>query len=127
VNVVDSSGWLEYLGDGPDAAFFAQTLQEVDELLVPTLTIQEVVRAIFDTGGEGDALQTAAAMQQGLVVELDTTLALEAGRISMLQAVGRESSVVLATARRFGAEVWTLSSELRDVRGVRYRARADLW
>ena len=127
MNVVDSSGWLEYLGDGPDAAFFAQTLQEVDDLIVPTLTIQEVVRAIFDNVGEGGALQTAAAMQQGLVVELDTTLALEAGRLSRLHEVGRESAVVLATARRFGAEVWTLTPELRDVDGVRYRARDGLW
>ena len=127
MNVVDASGWLEYLGDGPDAAFFAQTLQEVEDLLVPTLTIQEVAGVVFKKGSEGDALQTAAAMQQGTVVELDTALALEAGRLSRVHALSRESAVVLATARRYGAEVWTLRSDLRGVDGVRYRARGGRW
>lgn len=124
MNVVDSSGWLEYFADGPDAAFFAPTIQEVDRLVVPTLTLQEVFRVVFGARSEGDALQTVAAMQQGTIVPLDIPLALEAGRLSRMHSLSRESAVVLATARRHGADVWTQSAELRDLDKVHYRMRS---
>lgn len=123
MNVVDASGWLEYFADGPDAAFIAQTLQETDRLVVPVVTILEVFERICRRHGEGEALQAAAAMQQGAVVPLDTSLALEAGRLAVEHRVSPVVGAVLAAAARYDARVWTLDENLRQIPGVHYRAR----
>ena len=68
MNVVDSSGWLEYFAGGPNADFFAPALEAVDDLVVPTVSIYEVFKRVLQQRGEGDALQAAALMQQGDVV-----------------------------------------------------------
>ena len=122
MNVVDASGWLEYFADGPDAAFFAQVLQETESLLVPTVTILEVFRSICRSHGEGPALQAAAAMQQGTVVPLDTPAALEAGRLAVSHGVPPSAGVALAVAERHSATVWTMDERVRHAPGVRYRA-----
>lgn len=124
MNVVDASGWLEYFADGPDAAFVAQTLQETERLIVPTVTILEVFGAVFRTHGESGALQAAAAMQQGRVASLDPTAALEAGRMAVRHDVPTVPSAVLAAARRHGATVWTLDERLRGIEGVKFHARS---
>jgi len=123
VNVVDASGWLEYFADGPDAAFIAQTLQETESLVVPVITILEVFERVCREHGEGEALQAAAAMQQGVVVPLDTSLALEAGRLAVEHRVSPASGAVLAAAARYDARVWTLDEGLKQVPGIRYRTR----
>ena len=125
MNVVDASGWLEYFADGPDAAFIAQTLQETDRLVVPVVTILEVFERICRLHGEGEALQAAAAMQQGTVVPLDTSLALEAGRLAVEHRVSPAVGAVLAAAERYDARVWTLDEGLRHVPGIRYRAQTS--
>ncbi|MDH3735376.1 MAG: type II toxin-antitoxin system VapC family toxin [Gemmatimonadota bacterium] len=121
MNVVDASGWLEYFSDGPDAAFVAQVLQETDSLIVPTVTILEVFGSVCRSHGEGAALQAAAAMQQGTVVNLDTAGALDAGRLSVMYGVSTSAGAVLAAAERHGATVWTLDESVRQVPGVRFR------
>jgi hypothetical protein len=35
VNVVDSSAWLEYFADGPNADHFAPAIEAIDALVVP--------------------------------------------------------------------------------------------
>ena len=44
MNVVDSSGWLEYFADGPNAAFFAPPIKDLEHLIVPTISILEVFK-----------------------------------------------------------------------------------
>jgi len=126
MNVVDASGWIEYFTDGPDAAFVAQTLQETDRLLVPTITILEVFGYVCEMHGEGAALQAVAAMQQGQVIELDTPGALEAGRQAVEHGVSPAVGALLAVARRHSAMLWSLDERMRHVAGVRYRARSGL-
>jgi predicted nucleic acid-binding protein len=69
MNVVDSSAWLEYFANGPNASFFAAAIEQTDELVVPSLTIYEVFKRVFQQRAEGDALRAVAVMQQGRVVD----------------------------------------------------------
>ena len=123
MNVVDSSAWLEYFADGPNAAFFAAAIEQTKKLLVPALTIYEVFKRVLQQREEGDALRAVAVMQQGSVVDLDARLALSAARVSVETRMPMADSVVLATARLHDATLWTQDADFEGLPGVRYRPR----
>ncbi len=120
MNLVDSSGWLEYFADGPNADFFARPIQDSGQLVVPTLSIFEVFKRILQQRGEGDALQAVAVMQQASVIELTASLALESARLSLETHLPMADSIILATARASGAVLWTQDADFKDMEGVRY-------
>lgn len=120
MNVVDSSGWLEWFADGPGARHFARPLADVDALVVPSISVFEVFRATLRQRGESDALQAAAQMRQGRVVPLDDALAMEAARLSVALRLPMADSVILATARRFDAVLWTQDADFAAIEGVRW-------
>ena len=114
--VVDSSGWLEYFTDGKSAAFFAPAIEKSDRLLVPVITIYEVFKKVLRKRGENDALQVASMMQIGLVVDLDSSLAMDAARYPLPLA----DSLIYATVLRFGATLWTQDEHFKGLAHVRY-------
>jgi len=122
MNVVDSSGWLEYLADGPNAGFFAKAIESSHDLVVPTLSLYEVFKHILQQRGEGDALRVAAVMHQGLVVDLSAALALQAARVSLELRLPLADSIMLSTARAYDATFWTQDADFEHVAGVRYVA-----
>jgi toxin FitB len=100
MNVVDSSAWLEYLADGPNAAIFAKPIEATRSLIVPTLSIFEVFKRVCQQRNEDEALRAVAVMEQGRVVDLDRATALEAARLSIQHAIAMADSIMLATAQR---------------------------
>lgn len=121
MNVVDSSGWLEYFADGPNAKFFAPPLQASSDLLVPTLSLYEVFKRVFEQRGEDAALAAVALMQQGgAVVDLTQSIALAAARLSLELKVPMADSVMLATALEKGALFRTQDADFQNVPGVKY-------
>ena len=120
MNVVDSSGWLEYFAGGPNADFFSEPIQDMDRLVVPTLTLFEVFRCIAQQRGEGPDLQAIAAMQQGTPVELSAALTIDSARLSVELKIPMAHSVILATARAHGAILWTQVSDFVGLAGVNY-------
>ena len=121
MNVVDSSGWLEYFAGGRNAAFFAPAIENESELVVPTLSLYEVFKRILQQRTVGDALQAVAVMQQGAVVDLDASLALAAARLSVDLRLPMADSVILATARSHAAILWTQDADFKGIPGVEYR------
>jgi toxin FitB len=120
VNVVDSSGWLEYLADGPNADFFAPALVEVGALIVPTVAILEVGKVVHRQRGEQVAIHTMALMEQGTVVDLNAELARSAVALAIAHRLPLADSIILATARALNAEVWTQDSDFKGLPGVQY-------
>lgn len=123
MNVVDSSGWLEYFADGPNADFFSEAIQTTDELVVPTISIYEVFKRVRQQRGEDEALTAVALMQQGSIVELTTSIALEAARTSLSLRIPMADSMILASARSVDANLWTQDSDFESIEGVRYVAK----
>jgi len=123
MNIVDSSGWLEYFANGPNASFFATPIERIDELLVPSLTLYEVFKRVLQQRDEGKALEAVAVMQQGVVVDLDARLALSAARMSHESKLPMADSVILATAHANGATVWTQDADFKGLPEVQYRKR----
>lgn len=123
MNVVDSSGWLEYFADGPNAAFFAPAIEATRELLVPTLSLYEVFKRVLQQRGEGEALQAVALMQQGQIVELTAPLALAAAKASIEHRLPMADSIMLATAQAHSAILWTQDADFERIAGVKYVAK----
>jgi predicted nucleic acid-binding protein len=122
VNLVDSSGWIEYLSGGGNASFFRKPIEGDDPLLVPTLSLFEVYRHMLRHVGREEALNVVAAMRGGVVVDLDDRLALEAAELGVEARLSLADSILLATARSYGADFWTQDSDFEGLEGVRYRA-----
>ena len=123
MNVVDSGAWLEYFADGPNASFFAKPIEETPELLVPTLSLFEVFKRVLQQRDENAALHVVAVMQQATVVDLEAVTAVNAARISAELKLPLADSVILATARQYGAELWTQDADFNGIEGVQYRKR----
>ena len=122
MNVVDSSGWLEYFGNGANADFFAVPLADTDALIVPAISIFEVFQRVLAQRDEAAALQAAALMQQGRVVPLDEALAMVAAKLSHDRRLPMADSIILTTARQFDATLWTQDADFDGMPGVRYQA-----
>ncbi len=119
-NLVDSSGWLEYFADTPNAKFFAPAIEATDKLIVPTISIYEVFKRVMQQRGEDDALQAAALMEQARVINLDDSIALHAAKISLDLKLPMADSIILATARTQHAVLWTQDEDFKSIPGVRF-------
>lgn len=119
-NVVDSSGWLEYLAETPNADIFAQAIEDPEHLIVPALSVLEVFKWVLRERGEDAALQAAALMQQGHVVELDVALAVRAAKLGIEHKLPLADSVIFATAQAFGAVLWTQDADFPDLPEVNF-------
>jgi predicted nucleic acid-binding protein len=124
VNLVDSSAWLEYFADGPNAPFFAPAIEDRTRLLVPSIVVLEVFKRLLQQRGENVATQAAALLLQGRMVDLDPSLALSAARLGLDHRLPLADSVILATASRERATIWTQDADFEGIDGVRFRARA---
>jgi predicted nucleic acid-binding protein len=116
VNVVDSSAWLEYFSDSPCAKHFAGPIEQTDQLLVPVICLYEVFKKLRREVNEDAAFQAVAYMRQGKVIEVDESLALEAATLGLPMA----DSLILATARKYDATVWTQDADFEGLANVNY-------
>ena len=120
MNVVDSSGWIEYFAGGPNVGYFREPIEDAPALLVPSLGLFEVYRHMVRHRGREEALSVVAAMRKGAVIDLDDRLALDAAELSIDTRLPLADSVMLATARSRGAELWTQDSDFEGLEDVRY-------
>ena len=123
LNLVDSSGWIEYFTDGPNGGIFADPLSDASRLVVPTVSLYEVFRVVLRQRGEDDALRVAALMGRGREIPLSSALALEAARLAHEGRLAMADGIILATARLTGATLWTQDVDFEGMRHVRYFPR----
>ena len=123
MNIVDSSGWLAYFADEPNAQHFLIPLKDASSLIVPTITLFEVLKVVLRESGEDEALQAVAAMQRGRIVDLDAKLAMTASRLSLEHHLPMADSIILATAQEYKAVIWTQDSDFKNIDRVKYLAK----
>jgi toxin FitB len=120
MNVVDSSGWLEYLADGTNASFFAPSILDGTQLLVPSICVYEVFKKVLQQRDEAAAVQAIIDMSHGRLIELERSIAISAARLSHQHKVPMADSIIYATAQAYGATLWTQDGHLKDLPRVKY-------
>ena len=120
MNIVDSSGWLAYFADEPNAKHFISPLKDTDSLVIPTITLYEVFKVVLRESSENDAIQATAAMQKGTVVDLTVPLAIDASKLSLEKGLPMADSIILATAKAYDAILWTQYADFKNMPGVKY-------
>ena len=120
MNVVDSSGWLEYFADGKNADFFCAAIEDTENLIVPVISLYEVFKRVTQQIDESQALQAVALMQQSKCVDLNPALAIYAGKLSIQHKLPMADSIILATAYNFQATLWTQDKDFEGIPGVNY-------
>jgi len=121
MNLVDTSGWIEYFFAGPNASHFAGPIEKTKDLVVPVICLYEVFKRIHQVADEARALQAVAQMKQGRVVPLTEEIALKAALISLRHKLPMADSIVYATGQTECAIVWTQDDDFQGLPGVDYR------
>jgi len=121
MNLVDTSGWIEFFFEGPSAAFFAAPIEKVETLLIPTVCLYEVFKKVNQAADEARALQAVAQMKQGRVVAVDEAVALNAALMSLKHKLPMADSFIYATARIYGATLWTQEDHFKGLPQVNYK------
>ena len=120
MNIVDSSGWLEYFAGGPNSANFSLPLKDAASLIVPVITIYEVFKVVLREAGEDEALQSVAAMLKGKIIELTLNLSMSAAKISMQYNLPMADSIIFATAKKHQCDIWTQDAHFESLPRVKY-------
>lgn len=123
MNIVDSSGWLEYFTKGRNADFFIPPIQDQEHLIVPTICIYEVLKRLLVERDEDAALLAVGLMSHGREVELDRNIAIEAAQISRELKLAMADSVILATTRVHNAALWTQDEHFAGMPEAHYIAK----
>jgi predicted nucleic acid-binding protein len=124
MNVVDSSAWLSYFAGDENASVFAKPIEDIDLLLVPSITITEVFKNILRQRDEESALIAVAHMKQGEVISLDSELAIEAAGYGITHKLPLADSIIFATATKYKAKLWTQDSDFEGLPNVKYCAKS---
>ena len=120
MNVVDTSGWLEYFEGGQNAKEFFIPLNEIKKLVVPTICIYEISKIILRESDENHLLQALAAIQKGEIVALSPSISTAAAKVSLRYKLPMADSIIYATAKQFNATVWTQDIDFKNLPYVNY-------
>ena len=123
MNLVDSSGWIELFTEGSNAERFSEPIDNIGDVVVPTICLTEVFKFVLREDTEANALQAVAAMHQGEVVDLDPSLALLAAKLGVEHSLPLADSIIYATAQSVGATVWTQDADFEGLPDVTFIAK----
>jgi predicted nucleic acid-binding protein len=123
MNLVDSSGWIEYIADDTNADFFEPPIIDSETLLVPTICLYEVFKRVLQELGEERGLDAMGIMSLGTIIDLDRQIAIHAAQISTELKLAMADSIILATARAYDATLWTQDEHFKAIEGVKYKQK----
>jgi toxin FitB len=120
MNIVDSSAWLEYFANEKNAEIFEPIITTLDKLLVPTITLYEIFKKVLQQRDETQAIKAIAIMQQGIIIELTNSIAINAAKMSIEYKLPMADSIILTTARQYKAILWTQDKDFENIEGVKF-------
>ncbi len=123
MNVVDSSGWLEYLRDTDRADLFAEPIEQRDTLLVPVIALYEVHRVLSRKVSPDAVAQCLNVMRLGRVLEITDHRAVAAANVARQHKLAMADAMMYSLALELGATFWTQDVDYQGLPGVNYFAK----
>ena len=123
MNLVDTSGWIEYFFEGRNASYFVEPIEDTSKLIVPVVCLYEVFKKINIVADEANALQAIAQMKQGQLIVLSEEIALKAALISIKHKLPMADSLIYATGFLEGAVIWTQDVDFQGLQGVKFKEK----
>ncbi len=120
MNLVDSSGWLEYFADGKNAKAFAPIIEDSQNLIVSTINLYEIYKKLISEADKDSALEAIGIMQQATVIDVSPSIAVHAAYMSCELKIPMADSLIYATAIMSGATLWTQDSDFIGLEKVKY-------
>ncbi len=120
MNVVDSSGWIEFFAKSANGHYFRPIIQDTQNLVVPTICMYEVFKRMVTKFSDDDALKAVGIMSLGQIIDIDQAIAISAAQISLELKLAMADSFILAVARAYNATLWTQDEHFKDIPGVQY-------
>lgn len=120
MNLVDSSGWLEYLTDGKNSKYFAPAIENTDELIVSVINIYEIYKKVLSEKDESTAIQIIGLMQQAKVIDVTPSIAIQASKFSYEFKIPMADSIIYSTAIMNDSIIWTQDADFKNLEGVKY-------
>ena len=124
-NVIDSSAWLSYFAEDGNCENFTLPIENIDNLIVPSITITEIFKHILRERNEESALTITAHMSQGKVISLDQDLAIEAASFGVNHKLPLTDSIIYATTLKFDATLWTQDADFKGLSNVNYFSKSS--
>jgi len=122
VNVlIDSSGWIEYFGEGPLIDKYAKYIERANpkEYYTPSIIIYEVYKKIKKEISEERALEAYAYISAyTTLVYLTEKIAIEAAEISLKKGLSMADAIIKATAELYDARVITGDEHFKGLANV---------
>lgn len=120
MNIVDTSGWLEYFAESKNSIHYEKAIAQIDRLIVPTIVLYEVFKKIANEYDEDKALMAIAHMKLAKVVDINETIAIYAAKISIEKKMPMADSIIYATAEMYGATVYTQDEHFSKLANVKH-------
>ena len=119
--IVDSSGWIEFMGEGPKADAFAAYLNSQEQiLLLPSIIVFEVYKKLYRERGKGlaDRFFSHAVSFGERLIPLNLELSVKAAVESADNHLPMADAIIYVTARHLGARLVTSDTHFANLQGV---------
>ena len=126
MNVVDSSGWVEYFQDSPRADLFALAIEQRDQLLVPTIALFEVHKVLSRKLPAELVERCLGVMRLGRVLDLTDRRAIAASKVASQHRLAMADAAMYSMALEHGATFWTQDADYSGLNGVQFFAKPAL-
>ena len=126
MNVVDSCGWLEFMGDGSNAPFFEPALLNEKELLIPGVVIFEVCKRLAVLGHPAAADAFLSVAERCQIVHLSSSDLASAAKAEISQKLALADAIIWQTAQTHKARLYTQDIDLKGLPGVVFKAKSTV-
>jgi predicted nucleic acid-binding protein len=123
MNVVDSSGWIEFFKAGANGPVFKPVIEDRHQLLVPTIALFEVHRVLSRSLPADIVNRCLDVMRLGRVLDLTDARAVAASKVALRHKLAMADAAMYSMAQEFGATFWTQDVDYAGLDGVQYCAK----
>ena len=123
MNVVDSSGWIEFFLAGPSGPLFKPVIEQRDKLLVPVIALYEVHKILSRKLPAEMVASCLDVMRLGRVLDLTDRRAIAAAEVAIKHRLAMADAVMYSLALEHQATFWTQDVDYQGLPGVNFFAK----